>query len=238
MKMGPLDSAWTSAPAPRDTLAVRRYPLDQVVLMHFGCPLSAVQHTAPVHDSSDMFCNDGRRQKHCCVEQGSSRFHRPLHGVRSIGVSTGLTRPAGQSQGSPRRPRRHRLRITLDPVACAHLRTKSCPSPACAAPGPAPAQQDHARVQIAQHGRVHRAAQVAQSLAPQVHIAQLVVARQPQPQPMRPSDWRAPLMMHSPASSPSGTRPSPAPCAGRARRTSNAARADRDRRAVRLRSAG
>ena len=27
MKMGPLDSAWTSAPRARDTLAVRRYPL-------------------------------------------------------------------------------------------------------------------------------------------------------------------------------------------------------------------
>ncbi|KAG1437417.1 hypothetical protein G6F57_020255 [Rhizopus arrhizus] len=35
--------------------------VDQVVLMHFGCPLSAIEHTSPVHDSSDMFCNPGRK---------------------------------------------------------------------------------------------------------------------------------------------------------------------------------
>ncbi|MNJ64149.1 hypothetical protein D3C77_600910 [compost metagenome] len=33
--------------------------VDQVVLMHFGCPRSANQHTPTVHDSSDMFCNLG-----------------------------------------------------------------------------------------------------------------------------------------------------------------------------------
>ena len=184
MKMGPLDSAWTSAPAPRDTLAVRRYPLDQVVLMHFGCPLSAVQHTPPVHDSSDMFCNDGRRQKHCCVEQGSSPFsstatasgrlayRQAWRGLRVNGRFAATTAQASITDY----PSSCCVRAPSDqvmPVACM-CRSSVQPRPSrtmrvCRSPSTA----------------ASTARQVAQSLAPQVHIAQLVVARQPQPQAMR-----------------------------------------------------
>ena len=204
--------------------------------MHFGCPLSAVQHTAPVHDSSDMFCNDGRRQKHCCVEQGSSRFHRPLRRP----VDWRIDRPdaacgsiarfaATTAQASiTDYPRSCCVRAPSDqvmPVACM-CRSRSSPGPGPCACADRPARPRPPRGPGSSVACAAGPHSPARSRAPAPATA------------MRPSDWRAPLMMHSPASSPSGTRPSPAPCAGRARRTSNAARADRDRRAVRLRSAG